>query len=87
MSKEITPGFLVGEANEGDSAKGRGYTQPTNDKLAGDNASPLPFSDIAATCFVKPENTTDPAPSDGIAFRKAMADQFDEEDRVSFKRR
>lgn len=89
MSKETisSPGFLIGEAFEGDAAKGRGYTQKTNDNLAGDNASPLPYSDIAAVGFKQPENIKDPPLYDGVSFRKPMADQFDEEDRTSFKRR
>jgi hypothetical protein len=87
MSRELTPGWLIGESNEHDGDKGRGYTIKTNDKLAGDNASPLPSGDVAVVGFKLPGEIREPTIAEGTSFRQAMADQGDAEDRLSFKRR
>lgn len=88
MSTLPTLGYMIGEMSEDHSLKERGYTQRTNDKLAGDNASPMPGScDIAAAGFKQPENVRDPDPAEGVSFRKAMADQGDKECRLSLTRR
>jgi hypothetical protein len=83
----LTLGFALGEGSEGDSEKGRDYTQKTNDGLAGDNASPLPGADVACVGFKAPGKIRDPEIGEGVASRQAMADQLDAEDRLSFKRR
>ena len=87
MSRTLTPGWMIGEASEGQGDKARDYTLKTNDKLAGDNASPLPSGDVAVVGFNLPGKIRDPQPSEGVAFRQAMADQFDAEDKLSFTRR
>lgn len=87
MSRELTPGWLMGECAEGSLMKGRGYTLETNDKLAGDNASPLFADDVASVGFDLPPKIRDPKPAEGVAFRQAMADQLDQEDKLSYKRR
>jgi hypothetical protein len=86
MAREtMTLGFALGEAAEDTS--GHKYTEKTNDGLAGDNASPLPGADIACVGFKTPPKIRTPEIDEGVAFRKAMADQGDAEDRLSFKRR
>jgi len=87
MSKLPTLGFMIGEAQEGEEARGRDYTIKTNDGLAGDNASPLPSGDVAAVGFKPPGTIREPRASEGVAFRQAMADQCDTEDRLAFNRR
>lgn len=87
MSREQTLGWIIGESMEDRLAKDRGYTIKTNDKLAGDNASPLPGADIAAVGFKIPGSLQEPVIADGVAFRQKMPDQLDDEDRLSFKRR
>ncbi len=87
MSREMTPGWLLGESEEGRLKKDRGYTIETNDKLAGDNASPLPSGDVAVVGFKVPKTIQEPDLQYGLAFRQAMADQLDDEDKLSFKRR
>lgn len=87
MSRELTPGWLIGESEEGRLAKDRGYTIKTNDKLAGDNASPLPGGDVACVGFKLPPSIQKPSISEGLAFKQEMADQLDDEDKLSFKRR
>jgi hypothetical protein len=83
----LTIGFAMGEASEGESERGRDYTQKTNEGLAGDNASPLPDADIACVGFKPPAKIREPELDEGVASRQAMADQLDAEDRLSFKRR
>ena len=87
MSRELIPGWLMGELAEGSLAKDRGYTHETNDKLAGDNASPLFADDVASVGFKCPPQIAEPKIQEGLSCRKAMADQLDQEDKLSFKRR
>jgi hypothetical protein len=88
MSKTaMTLGFVIGECLEGEDAKGRDYTLKTNDGLAGDNASPLPTGDVACVGFKPPGEIRKANAADGLAFRQAMADQGDDEDRLSLSRR
>lgn len=87
MSRTPTPGWIIGECSEHATDKSRDYTLKTNDDLAGDNASPLPSGDVAAVGFNLPGKIRDPLPTEGVAFRQAMADQGDAEDKLSFVRR
>lgn len=87
MSRVGTIGYVIGEMSEHEGDKSRDYTLKTNDKLAGDNASPLPSADVAVVGFNLPGKIRDPQPSEGVAFRQAMADQLDSEDKLSFTRR
>lgn len=87
MSTLPTPGFAIGEAMEDHSLDKRGYTQKTNDTLAGDNATPMPCGDIACASLTQPVNSRTPAPAEGVSFRQAMADQGDKEQKLSLVRR
>lgn len=87
MSRMLTPGWAIGESVEGRLKNDRGYTLKTNDMLAGDNASPLPGGDVASVGFKVPPSLAEPTLGIGCAFRQAMADQLDEEDKLSFARR
>jgi hypothetical protein len=88
MSTLPTPGWLIGEMSEDHSLTKRGYSQHTNDKLAGDNASPMPgCADIAATGFKAPQNVREVEPNEGVGLRAAMADQGDQECKLSLTRR
>lgn len=87
MSRALTPGWMIGETAEGRLKKDRAYTQETNETLAGDNASPLPGGDVACVGFKVPRTIMEPTLHYGVAFRQAMADQLDEEDKLSFSRR
>lgn len=86
----LTAIALLMPAEEAFDAGKRGYTQPTNECLADGNASPLPGDDVAYAQDArlhKPENKTEPPLDQGISFRQAMADQCDEEDKLSYRRR
>lgn len=88
MSRNVTTlGFCIGEANEGQQADKRGYTEATNNTLAGDNATPLPSGDVACAGFKPPRTLREPEIGEGVSFRAAMADQHDDEDKLSFARR
>lgn len=87
MSQLPTPGFCIGEMNEEITRKGRNYTNKTNDNLAGDNASPFPRGDVACASFKAAPIERKIEPAEGIAFREAMADQGDEEGKLSLTRR
>lgn len=87
MSTLPTLGYMIGEAMEDHDLKKRGYTDRTNDKLAGDNATPFPCGDIAAVGFEPPAQVRTPEPAEGVAFRKAMADQGDQEQKLALTRR
>jgi hypothetical protein len=87
MSTLPTLGFMIGESMEDHDLKKRGYTDKTNDCLAGDNATPLPSGDIAAVGMKAPPQVRTPEPAEGVSFRKAMADQGDQEQKLSFTRR
>lgn len=87
MSRLPTLGCMIGEALEDHDLAKRGYTDRTNDCLAGDNATPFPHGDIAAVGFTAPPQVRTPEPAEGIAFRKAMADQGDGECKLALTRR
>lgn len=87
MSQLPTLGRAIGEAMEDHSLTKRGYTDKTNDCLAGDNATPFPEGDVATVGFKAPEQVRTPAPAEGVSFRKAMADQGDGEMKLALTRR
>lgn len=89
MSRTITPGWMIGQGIEGRLEDSREYALKTNETLAGDNASPLPSGDVACVGFKLPATITKFTIEDGrsTAFRQAMTDQLDEEDKLSFARR
>lgn len=87
MSQLPTLGRLIGEMSEDHSLTKRGYTDKTNDSLAGDNATPFPCGDVAVVGMKAPAQVRTPEPAEGIAFRKAMADQGDLEQKLALTRR
>jgi hypothetical protein len=88
MSKTtLTLGYAIGEVQEEQNYPGRDYTLDTNEKLAGDNATPMPAGDVACVGFKLPRELRKPTIADGVAFRQCMADQGDDEDRLSLSRR
>lgn len=87
MSTLPTPGFMIGEMLEDHDLAKRGYTDKTNDNLAGDNATPFPMGDVATVGFEPPPQVRTPAPAEGVSFRKAMADQGDGEQKLALTRR
>jgi hypothetical protein len=87
MSQLPTLGYMIGEMSEDHDLKKRGYTDKTNDRLAGDNATPFPTGDVACVGFEPPAQVRTPEPTEGYAFRKAMADQGDKECILALTRR
>lgn len=79
---------LVGEPDF-DPGK-QGYTQPTPECLAEANASPMPFDDVAYAVDARkspPHNHVEPSLDEGVAFRMAMCDQLDRDEKLNLRRR